>query len=204
MLYTKKRMSYLSSRAFLFKVVAVTSIVIAVLLISLWAERLLVENNTIRSLVEGYGYFGIFVLAMFSGFNIFLPIPPAAFIPVFVTAGLNPWIAIGIISFGMILGDSFGYFLGSMGRSVDAKFLDKIRKFYAKFSKKYHALRDTLIFMYISVAPAPNELLVVPLGVLGYPYRKLIVFFIFGNVIYNTLIYTGFNHLLAWVKLIGF
>lgn len=197
-------MSYLSSRAFLLKVVAVSLIVVTVVAVSLWAERLLMENNIVRDLVEGYGYFGIFLLSILSGFNVFLPVPPAAFIPVFVTVGLDPLISIGIISVGMILGDSFGYFLGSMGRSVDVKVLGKIRVLYEKFSKRHHALRDVLIFTYISVAPAPNELLVVPLGILGYPYRKLIVFFVFGNIIYNTLIYTGFSHLLAWVKLLIF
>src|SRR3989344_2207800 len=94
-------------------------ILVMVLFVIVWMNTFLIEHrDTVQEVVSQFGYIGMFVLAVVSGFNIAIPIPAIGFYPVFVELGYTPTFIILILSFGMTIGDSIGYLLGQTGKGI--------------------------------------------------------------------------------------
>ena len=49
------------------------------------------ESELIKDYVSRYGYIGLFITALISGFNLLIPIPAVAFLPLFIESGLYFW-----------------------------------------------------------------------------------------------------------------
>lgn len=73
------------------------------------------ESGQLQALVLSYGYIGALLVGTVSGFNIAVPIPAVAFVPLFIEAGLNFFGTIAVITLGMTAGDAIGLFIGSTG-----------------------------------------------------------------------------------------
>ena len=45
-------------------------------------------NENLQRIIAGYGYIGIFVVSLISGFNLLVPIPAISFLPLFLESQL--------------------------------------------------------------------------------------------------------------------
>ena len=73
-------------------------------------------------------------------------------------------------------------------------------------NKIYHAIQkwcegrpyvtQAIVFVYASIVPLPNELLLIPLGALGVKLRSLILAFVAGNIIHVTILAYGLTSLI--------
>jgi len=150
------------------------------------------SNDLIKEIVSSYGYFGIFIISLFGGFNFFVPIPVASFIPLFLESGLSFAVTILIISLGLTMADIITYFIGNLGREA---FLENNKKMFLFFEKTKNSFRYApyvILFIYISLAPLPNEIFVIPLAFFGYKLRFIIPITFLGNIIFNSLFGQGF------------
>src|SRR3989338_6463813 len=98
----------------LFKGVLIVLVVSAAFYFALLAR----ENGMVKELVRGYGYYGIFAVAVISGFNFAVPVPAVAFLPLFLEPGLNFWLAVILIALGTTFADAFAYLVGRFGRQI--------------------------------------------------------------------------------------
>lgn len=156
-----------------------------------WANLYAFQHDLVREATRDLGYPGVFLAAAISGFNLVVPIPVVAFFPFFMEVGLDPVPTVMVIALGMTTGDLVGYLLGRTARGV-------VRPREGGTIRKLESLRERhprlpllLMFIYAAVAPAPNELLVMPLAFLRYPVVGIFAAVLAGNLIFNGLVALG-------------
>jgi len=146
------------------------------------------ENEQVRGFVASHGYWGIFVIAVMSGFNFLVPIPAIAFLPIIVSAGLSFWTGVVLVSAGMTLGDVIGFVLGRASRRVvGEKRLPRFMKKWESFICKHPKMTPVVLFLYAAFVPLPNEILVIPFSFLGRHWSHTILPVLVGNFVFNTL-----------------
>lgn len=151
------------------------------------------ENEQIQYFILNYGYIGLFSTSIISGFNLLVPIPIITFLPLIVLSGLNPWIAVLIISIGMTIGDGAGFLLGRTGRSVIDQ--NKLPKFLRNCEGYFHnhpKFIPFFLFFYASFVPFPNELVVIPIALFERPWWHIMGPVLAGNIVFNITITLGF------------
>lgn len=161
--------------------------VIAVLALGMALGRIAQGNEVVRQLVTRYGYFGVFAVALVSGFNLVVPVPAVAFIPLFVASGLDLTATVAVIVVGVTIADMLAFMLGRAGRDLRVMQETRFVKQLQKFRQRHYWLPLGTMFLYASFAPLPNELMAIPLGLMGYPARHIFLPLLFGNLVFNTI-----------------
>ncbi len=160
--------------------------VIAVVVFAFWLGQLAQDNETIRQIVRDYGYIGIFIIALISGFNLAVPVPAISFLPLFLESGLSTLPIIFIISIGVTIADMIAYFFGLAGRQIIKN--NKIYRLELLLLRhKSHKLSLFILFLFSALVPLPNEILALPLGLLGYRPLAIFAVTLSGNFIFNTI-----------------
>lgn len=158
---------------------------------ALYLNHLAQNSDLIKITVSQFGYLGVFLIAVLAGFNLAVPLPAIAFLPLFVTSGFSLWPCVLIISIGMTLADTIGYFLGRAGHNLFSSLASReLREHLARWREHYHWAPAIVIFIFISFIPVSNEVLIVPLGFLGYGVRHLLLPIFLGNAVFN-IVYAG-------------
>lgn len=178
------------------KIAAQGIFIILFIIMAFYFANIARGDETIKSIVSSYGYLGIFVLSVISGFNLIVPIPAASFLPLFLESGLNFWITILIISLGMTLADGVAYLLGDLGKKVlPTETVKKTESTLAIIHKHYRWAPLFILFVFASTAPLPNELIIIPLAFLGYPLWLIIAISFVGSIVFNLLYALGIINL---------
>lgn len=164
------------------------SIVAAAILLAITAQ----ESEWIQNVVSRYGYAGIFIAAVISGFNLAVPVPIASFIPLFLVSGHALWPVIAVITAGLTFADSLSFYVGKVGRRL------LVPEEYSKSLMRLERLQERwkwsppiALFLFAAFVPLPNEVLVIPLAFLGWRLKTLIPPLLFGNALFNTLLGLG-------------
>ncbi|RLI10167.1 hypothetical protein DRO33_05855 [Candidatus Bathyarchaeota archaeon] len=142
-------------------------------------------------LARRYGYLGAFVASVLGNATIILPAPYSLFIFI-LGACLDPLI-LGLVSgLGAAIGELTGYALGVAARRA----MDEERK--AKLERARRLLEKPAFFviLFLAATPLPDDVVSVPLGLIGYPLWKAFPAFLMGKVILCLILaYAG---RLAW------
>lgn len=153
-----------------------------------WAK----ENDAFSRIVAEYGYKGIFFVALISGFNLAVPVPAVAFLPLFLEAGLSFWPTVIIIVLGITSADLIAYFIGKVGNQIaSSAFESKILAKLTRARDRYRWMPIAALCIFASLAPLPNEILLVPLGFLGYRFLHIFPAVLVGNFVFNAIYATG-------------
>ncbi len=152
------------------------------------------EDESIRAVVANYGYWGVFFLAFISGFNLLVPIPAIAFMPLYIVSGLHFFSTIIIVTLGMVAADSLAFALGRLGKHLalhltqgESRILEQLEK----WRLRYPSSPLLFVFLFAAFVPLPNELVLLPLGLLGYRFLIVLPLVMGGNLIFNYLYSTG-------------
>ena len=150
------------------------------------------ESEAVQEVISTYGYFGVGVVALISGFNLAVPVPAVAFMPLFLESGFNFWISIFFLVAGVTVADFVAYYIGKLGRHItlysrDGNMLARLER----IREQYRWGPLVALFLFISFVPFPNEILLIPLGFLGYTFYRLLPIVIVGNFLFNILYSTG-------------
>jgi membrane protein YqaA with SNARE-associated domain len=149
-------------------------------------------SEAIRATVASYGYIGIFIISIISGFNLVVPIPAISFLPLFLQSGLGFWPTIFIITIGMTLADTVAYLLGDLGKKFMPTNLSKKLERYIKIiHEKYNWAPLIILFFFAAVVPLPNELLLLPFAFLNYRLVHIFPVVFTGNLVLNILYSQG-------------
>jgi membrane protein YqaA with SNARE-associated domain len=174
------------------KLILQAVLLIAVIGIAFYFADLARGNGNIQRVVASYGYIGIFIVSLISGFNFVVPIPAISFLPLFLESGLHFSTTIVIISLGMTTADAIAYLLGNLGKKmVPGGFGKKFEEFVSQMHKKYMWAPLLILFLFASVAPLPNEVLLVPFAFLNYRLIHILPVVFVGNIVFNLLYSQG-------------
>jgi membrane protein DedA with SNARE-associated domain len=150
----------------------------------------------------GNGYLLTFFVAFLGGTSLFFPLPYYLLVFTFAAGGLNPFYLGIFAGTGLALGDSTSYLLGYLGReAISSGLLEKFNKFYNWISKKPSWAIYSMLFLYGSFVPVSDDVIVVPLGIVKYPYLKVIIPLWMGNIVYNTIIAFAGIYGFHWIGL---
>lgn len=156
------------------------------------------ENDNVREFVRGLGVFGVILTGLASGLNAFVPIPPATFAPLFLEADIPRLVVISGFVIGTTIADSIGFFLGRLGRGYASTHHPAITNKLQAWMEGHMNLIPFIIFVFFLLAPLPNETILIPLAVIGYQYRRLIVPLILGNIGHHALMVYGYETVFGW------
>ena len=134
-------------------------------------------------------YIILFLVSLLGGTSLFLPFPYYLFTISFGAAGLNP-LLLGIIAgTGVLIGDLTSYFIAYEARSIAPKKYTKIiKRIYDWSEKKNPYIFPILAFLYASFIPLPDDIIMVPTGLMRYPLIRVIVPLTLGKIVFNTLL----------------
>ncbi|MDP3966373.1 MAG: hypothetical protein Q8Q04_02490 [archaeon] len=129
------------------------------------------------------GYTVLFLLGTIGGASTFAG--PSYFLALATLAigGLNP-VLLGISGgLGVAIGDALIFSIGlKAGKKAPEKFKEKISKFEKYIETKRGWLVNLLLYIYIGFSPFPNEIATIPLGLVGYGKKKIILFLLLGDI----------------------
>ena len=152
------------------------------------------------TIIETWGYLGLFLINIIGNATLFFPIPSFAFV---FAAGsvLNPWL-VGIVSgIGAAIGEMVGYVLGRGGNLIlkekNKKWFDKA----VKWSKKRGLFPVIILF---AATPIPYDIIGILAGIIKYDIKKFFLATLIGKIIINTVIaWAGFYSLTWMISALG-
>lgn len=162
-----------------------------------WLGSAANDNPAIQNLVTSGGYIGVLIFSVINGFNVIVPIVTPSFLPALTAAGMDFYALIAIMATGMTIADMMAYFLARAGHAHFSGMGLKIERFLETEEKKRHSLPLWILGLWAFIMPLPNELIVVPLGLLGYPPKHVIPIAAAGNLAFVALVGYGFSDLFS-------
>ncbi|MGQ9479344.1 MAG: YqaA family protein [Thermoproteota archaeon] len=133
----------------------------------LLAQQLL---DWMEQLTNQYGYLGVFAISFIGTISIIFPIPYTIVIYLLGTV-LDPFLIAISGGLGSALGELIGYLLGYFGRILISEERKKKMNYMLKIFEYY----GTITIFLFSLAPLPDDLLIIPLGIMRYnPVRFMI------------------------------
>ena len=157
------------------------------------------QNESIRSFVQSLGIFGVVFVGLIGGLNAFVPIPPATFAPIFLEADMSTLMIVSGFIIGTTIADSVGFMIGWLGSSYTSTHHPELTERLQSFMKKHERLIPYIVFGFFMLAPVPNETILIPLAIMGYRYKKLIVPLIIGNTLHQSLMVYGYSSIFTWL-----
>lgn len=142
----------------------------------------------ILNLVEEYGYLGAFIGSLLGNITVALP-TPYAFMIAALGVNLNPFI-LGLVSgLGSTIGELVSYLAGRAGRRMinprQKERLDRVKALIDRYGP--------WVIVLFAVTPLPDDLLLVPLGLMSYDFRTLAVSVWLGKTMLTLfLAYAGY------------
>ena len=186
----------------LVKVLGLTLAIILLLTGIVYVANLVVADDSAQAMVQQFGYLGVLVAAFIAGLNAIVPVPAWTLVPIFVAAGLWMPLIIVFLVIGTTLADLLAFYLGMKGRELAAAKYKKMRELTAWFEDGRMQYVIPVVFLYASFSPFPNEVLLVPLALMGVHLRTVIFPLLLGTVIYQTAFALGvqsiFTTFLIW------
>lgn len=130
------------------------------------------------------GLWGMFVFALAANATILINVPYSSVAVLLAGLGLNPFSIALVAGVGAMAGELTGYFIGFGGGKLFAR--GKETKFIALRDVLLRRKRLTplLIFTFAAL-PIPDDILLIPLGVIHYPFLKMILPMTLGKIIQN-------------------
>ena len=137
--------------------------------------------------VRAYGYLGAFLISIFGNFTILFPVPYTLTIYAF-GAVLNPPLLGLVCGLGATIGEFSAYLIGLGGRRLLGESHQRRLESARRLVERYGAL---VIFLF-AYLPLPDDLILIPLGMLRYDLRKALLAAFLGKVaMCVTIAYAG-------------
>jgi membrane protein YqaA with SNARE-associated domain len=140
-----------------------------------------------NQMVSAYGYAGAFAISLFGNFTIFFPVPYILTVYAF-GATLNPVLLGLVCGAGSTVGEFSAYLIGRGGRRVvDERYGERLET--AKILVQRYGM--AVIFLF-AILPLPDDLILIPLGMLRYSLKKAMTAMFLGKTIMCTAVaYAG-------------
>lgn len=178
--------------------------ILSLLITGIWVASLFLadyvaNNDMAQNLVGQFGYLGILIIAIVSGINVLLPVPAAAFVPVFIAAGL--WLPLVIIALvvGTTIADLIGFFIGRWSKDFVEEHYPRSYKRIQVLDERHHSLVLPMVFLYAAFIPFPNEAILIPIALIGFRFQTLLIPLVLGNLVNQTALAFGATNIFTLV-----
>jgi uncharacterized membrane protein YdjX (TVP38/TMEM64 family) len=129
-----------------------------------------------NELITAYGYLGAFVVCIIGNVSIVFPLPFALIVYAFGSV-LNPLLLGVVCGIGSAVGEMSSYIVGRGGRrAIEGRFGSRLEAVEILVEK--HGMLVVFLF---ALLPLPDDLLLIPLGMMKYSVKKTMVAMLLGK-----------------------
>ncbi|MGQ9691017.1 MAG: YqaA family protein [Thermoproteota archaeon] len=139
-----------------------------------------------EDLAYQYGYMGIFILSFIGALSVVFPIPYTTIIYL-LGSFLDPLLIAISGGLGSAFGELIGYLLGYYGRALISENRRKKMDYMVKIFDRYGIMT---IFLF-ALTPLPDDLLIIPLGIMRYNPIKFLIPCILGKFLMCLILALG-------------
>lgn len=127
----------------------------------------------------------MFSVAALSGLSTFNSVPHLSILIVLANAGVNP-LYLGIVSaLGVMIGDSFSYFIGKQGAQIIPETLQPLFNWINGLALNYPRAFLLVCFIYGAICPLSNDFITISSGMAKITYRMVMLPLALGNIVFN-------------------
>ncbi|MEM3647551.1 MAG: VTT domain-containing protein [Thermoproteota archaeon] len=148
-----------------------------------------------EQLAYQYGYLGIFLLSFIGTTSIVFPIPYTVVIYL-IGSMLDPLLIAVSGGLGSALGELVGYALGYYGRMLISEERRRKMDYMLKIFDHYGA---AVVFLF-ALTPLPDDLLIIPLGIMRYNPVKFLIPCILGKTLMCLILALGGRFSISLIK----
>lgn len=130
-------------------------------------------------------YILMFILSLIGGLSTFSGVPYHIVLVALALGGVNPFFLGLVTAFGVMLGDSTSYYIGYEGRALMSSRMQTVLDKLSHIKEKYPKLLPVVFLLYGSLLPFSNDVIVIPMGFIRYPFWRVIAPLGVGNIIFN-------------------
>ncbi|MEM2488149.1 MAG: VTT domain-containing protein [Thermoproteota archaeon] len=141
-------------------------------------DFLILQLDWMEQLAYNYGYLGIFILSFTGTLSIVFPIPYTLVIYL-LGPFLDPLLIAISGGLGSAVGELVGYVIGYSGRMLISEERKKKMDYMLKIFDRYGVVA---IFVF-ALTPLPDDLLIIPLGIMRYNPVKFLIPCIIGKTL---------------------
>lgn len=142
-------------------------------------ETLGVENS--------YGI--MFLMSVFGGVSTFTSVSYLATLGALAIGGLDPFLLGLVAGTGLLISDSFFFYLGKEGRrAAGGKPKEWADRFEAWLRKQPRWMVPVVTYLYTGLTPLPNDVLTIALAFAEVKFRRIVLALWLGNMTLTTLV----------------
>ncbi len=171
-------------------IIGITVVCVVILVICFYLLACANTQESLQNLVTTFGYPGVFLLGFIGAASVIIPIPYTVVLLVISAPqfGFDPLLLAVFVSFGAAAGELVGYGLGYVGRRVVSKKYDRRLNAMLRIFNRFGV---AAVFIF-ALTPLPDDLLLIPLGLLHYNFWKVFIPCVAGKFLMSLIItYAG-------------
>jgi membrane protein YqaA with SNARE-associated domain len=131
------------------------------------------------------GYWGAFIITIISNAALIIPIPYGTVLFLLGSVGLNPWLLGALTGLAAVLGEIVGYWIGrGAGNLFSREYQEKFRRLNNLIIRRPRLI--PLLIFFFGVTPLPDDIILIPLGMIKYSFWKTIIPDACGKLIMTT------------------
>lgn len=180
------------------KLIAIGFGILSAALLALFLAQWIVTSPQAQATITSLGYGGVVLVAIIGGLNIFLPIPAFTLTPIFTAAGLSLPLIILALTIGTIIADYIGYLFGHISKPILYSRYPRVITHLENSITTKPKLLIPITFVFAAFIPLPNEVLIIPVAVLGVKFRRIFLPLLFGNLLNISIYATGMQTIFWW------
>jgi len=142
-------------------------------------------RDYLQKVAVQYKFLGVFIISLLGSASIVFPIP---YTLVILFLGMNhiidPLTLTVAGGLGSAVGQLSGYYIGYFGAKLVGVERRRRMEFFVRMFKKYGS---ALVFLF-ALTPLPDDLIIIPLGVLRYGFLRVFIPLLMGKVLMCFLI----------------
>jgi len=162
--------------------------------VSLLLTQFVTDDSSSQLLIREFGYIGIILISFVSGINFLVPVPASTFIPIFTAGGIALPVAIILLVIGTMSANILTYYIGRAGHKLTKiKYPTIQEKILSVYENKKHLL-PYFVFLFAALIPFPNEVYLIPLGIIGIKLKVFILPLLSVTILFQSLTALGFQN----------
>ncbi len=178
-----------------FNIVVFLLVFIGIFFASLSLTKYVAEDVGIQKMIQEFGYLGILIISFAAGMNTLVPIPAATFVPIFTAAGIPLYVVIILLIIGTMVANLVSFAIGVYGGKIVESHYPKIQSKLLQFYKGKEKWLPYFAFAFSAFLPVPDEIYLIPLGIMGIKLRQIIIPLLLGTIVYQTLTALGVDNI---------
>lgn len=169
-------------------------VVILLITASFYLTQYVTSDKETQLQIQEFGYIGVLLVGFITGLSMVSPVPAATFTPIFTAGGMNIIIVITLTIIGTTCANFISYYIGRLGHNFTNTHYPKIQKYIMKIYTERKKLLPYLVFGFAAFLPFPDEIYLIPLGIIGVKIREFILPLLLGTIFFQIMTAYGFQN----------